>query len=104
MTDVNQHCLTETLKVYKHTGLKRIVCTFRMKLASPPEPSPGLTDLQLELVAGVASVELRAGQPEPSLRELCGLPVVVPDLSDHLLVAGHGVHACGKTRGGWLAS
>lgn len=61
---------------------------------------PGLTDLQLELIAGVASVQLRAGQPEAPHRQLRGPPVVVPDLPDHLLVGGHGVHACGRRRHG----
>lgn len=70
---------------------------------SPPEPSHHLTDLQVEFVAGVTSVELRTRQAEPPLHEPCGLPVVVADLSDHLLIAGHGVHACGKTQPALLA-
>lgn len=55
-----------------------------------------LTDLQVELVAGVASIELWAGEAEPSLCELSGLPVIVAHLSDHLFIVGHGVHPCGK--------
>lgn len=49
----------------------------------------GHTDLQVELVTGVSSIELRAGEAKPSLCQLFGPPVIVTHLSDHLLIVGH---------------
>ena len=50
------------------------------------------TDLQVELVAGVTSVELRAGESEPSLTQGGRSPVPVAHLSQCLLIVRHGVH------------
>lgn len=45
-----------------------------------------MTDLQVELVAGVAPVQLGAGETEVALAERARVPVAVAHLSDHLLV------------------
>lgn len=50
------------------------------------------TDLQTELIAGVTSVEFRAGESEPSLTQGGRSPVPVVHLSQRLLIVGHGVH------------
>lgn len=50
------------------------------------------TDLQIELVAGVTPVEFRAGEPEPSLTQGGRSPAPVANLSQCLLIVGHGVH------------
>lgn len=55
------------------------------------------TDLQIELIAGVASVEFRAGESEPSLNQGGGSPIPVAHLSQCLLIVGHGVHALSHT-------
>lgn len=41
--------------------------TFKLELLAA-EDAKYWPDLKVELIAGVASVELRAGQPKPSLR------------------------------------
>lgn len=51
-----------------------------------------LTDLQIELVAGVTSIKFRAGESEPSLTEGGRSPVPVAHLPQRLLIVGHGVH------------
>ncbi len=50
-------------------------------------------DLQVELIAGVTSVEFGAGESEPSLSQSGRSPVPVAYLSQCLLIVGHGVHA-----------
>lgn len=49
-------------------------------------------DLQVELVAGVTSVEFGAGESELPLAQRSRLPVPVSHLSHCLLVVSHGVH------------
>lgn len=49
-------------------------------------------NLQIKLVAGVASVEFRAGESEPPLSQGGGSPVPVAHLSQCLLIVSHGVH------------
>lgn len=59
------------------------------------KPCPGMkavSDLQVELIACVASIQFRATEPEPSLRQTAGLPVTVPHLPDGLFIMCHGVH------------
>lgn len=51
------------------------------------------TDLHIELIAGVASVEFRAGESEPSLDQGGRLPAPVAHLSQGLFVVSHRVHA-----------
>lgn len=55
------------------------------------------TDLQNELIAGVSTVEFRAGESELPVRQggRSGVPVV--HLPQRLLIARHGVHALGNT-------
>lgn len=55
------------------------------------------TDLQDELVAGVSTVEFRAGDSELPVRQGCRSGVPVAHLPERLLVARHGVHALGNT-------
>lgn len=50
------------------------------------------SDLQVELIACVPSIQLRATEPEPSLRQTARLPVMVPHLPDGLFIMRHGVH------------
>lgn len=50
------------------------------------------SDLQIELIAGVPSVEFRAGESEPSLTQGGRSPVPVAHLSQCLLIVRHGVH------------
>lgn len=49
-------------------------------------------DLQIELVAGVTSVEFRAGESELPLTQSGRSPVPVAQLPQCLLIVGHGVH------------
>lgn len=49
--------------------------------------------LDLEAVADVATVELGADQLEFPVKESLGVPVLVADQVQDLLVVGHGVHA-----------
>lgn len=51
------------------------------------------TDLQVELIAGVTSIELGAGESKPSVSQGGRSPVPVAHLSQRLLIVGHGVHA-----------
>ncbi len=51
-----------------------------------------VSDLQVELIACVASIQFRATEPEPSLRHTARLPVTVPHLPDGLFIMRHGVH------------
>lgn len=50
------------------------------------------THLQIELVAGVATVELRTGESEPPLTQIGWSPVPVAHLPQCLLIVSHGVH------------
>lgn len=50
--------------------------------------------LDLEVVADVAAVEFRADQLELPVEESLGVPVLVADEVQDLLVVGHAVHAC----------
>lgn len=59
----------------------------------------GPTHLQVELIAGVAPIELRALDPEPSGLEGSRAPVAVADVPQHLLVAAHGAHTCHEKAG-----
>lgn len=49
-------------------------------------------NLQIELVAGVTSIELGAGESELSLTQQVRLPVPIAHLSHCLLIVSHGVH------------
>lgn len=50
------------------------------------------THLQIELVAGVATVQLRTGESEPPLTQIGWSPVPVAHLPQCLLIVSHGVH------------
>lgn len=55
------------------------------------------TDLQNELIAGVSTVEFRAGDSELPVRQGGGSGVPVAHLPERLFIARHGVHTLGKT-------
>lgn len=55
--------------------------------------------LNLEVIADVATVELRADQLEFPVEKSLGVPVLVTDEVQDLLVVGHGVHTWKTERG-----
>lgn len=55
------------------------------------------TDLQNELIAGVSTVEFRAGESELPVCQGGRSRVPVAHLPQRLLIARHGVHALGNT-------
>lgn len=74
-------------------------------MGEPGSPATaGLTHLQVELIAGVAPVELRALEPEAPGPEGGRPPVAVADVMQHLLIAAQGAHTCAErprlSRGG----
>lgn len=54
--------------------------------------------LDLEVIADEATVELGAHQFEFPVEESLGVPVLVTDKVQDLLVVGHGVHTCSTRR------
>lgn len=51
-----------------------------------------VSDLEVELIACIASIQFRATEPEPSLRQTARLPVTVPHLPYGLFIMRHGVN------------
>lgn len=58
------------------------------------------TYLDLKVVADVATIEFRADQFKFPVKESLGVPVLVTDKVQDLLVVGHGVHTWTTERGG----
>ena len=58
--------------------------------------------LDLEVIADVATVELRADQFELPVKQSLGVPVLVTDQVQNLFVVGHGVHTWNTERGVWV--
>ncbi len=55
--------------------------------------------LDLEVIADVATVQFRADQFEFPVKQSLGVPVLVADKMQDLLIVGHGVHTCNTQRG-----
>lgn len=58
------------------------------------------TYLDLKVVADVATIEFRADQFKFPVKESLGVPVLVTDKVQDLLVVGHGVHTWTTEKGG----
>lgn len=55
--------------------------------------------LDLEVIADVATVEFGADQLEFPVKQSLGVPVLVTDKMQDLLIIGHGVHTWNAQRG-----
>lgn len=74
-------------------ALKISGCQHQGHMWGPSQREP-CTHLHLELIADVASIELGADELELPVEQGPGAPVPVAQEVQHLLVTGHGVHAC----------
>lgn len=99
--DPHFRCSSSIVRRHKNVSVKLGHCLHSSVVNASPlcDVTDERSYLDLEVIADVATVEFGADQFEFPVKESLGVPVLVTDKMQDLLVVGHGVHTWNTQRG-----